>query len=430
MRFSPFLILVGLFLYIQGCASRQPIIVPVIEKPLLSSEIKGVIPGVEVLEKDDFSILHGKRVGLVTNATGVNRKLLSTVDIFFEAEQVNLVALYGPEHGVRGTETAGAKVGFYNDQKTGLPVFSLYGDNRKPTPSMLENIDILVYDIQDVGCRSYTYISTMGLCMEACGESEIPFVVLDRPNPLGGNRVEGNIVEDGYFSFVSQFPIPYVYGLTPGELAHFLNDERLLSNGIQCDLTIISMENWMRNMTFEMTGLEWVPTSPHIPHKSSPFYYVSSGVMGELGIISEGVGYTAPFQFIGAPWVNQDTLATELNLLELEGVLFRPVVYKPYYGRDAGKYVHGVQVHMIDPQAVNLLSLQFYYLETLIRLYPEKNPFEMAQENRLKMFDKVMGTSKVRELFTRNYSVKDIDSFFSKDIQSFKEESKKYYLYK
>lgn len=421
MRFLLFLTMVMSFLFIQGCTSLRSIIL---------SEKNNVIPGIEVLEKDHFSPLQGKRVGLVTNATGVNRKLVSTVDIFFEEEQVNLVALFGPEHGVRGAETAGAKIESYIDPITGLPVYSLYGKHRKPTPSMLKNIDILVYDIQDVGCRSYTYIGTMGLCMEACGENGIPFMVLDRPNPLGGLRVEGNSVKDGYFSFVSQFPIPYVYGLTPGELANYFNGEKLLSNGIQCDLTVIPMENWKRNMTFEMTGLEWVPSSPHIPHKYSPFYYVSSGVMGELGIISEGVGYTAPFQFIGAPWVNQDTLADELNKIGLNGVLFRPVVYKPFYGRDIGNTIHGVQIHLTDPEALNLLLLQFYYLETLIRLYPEKNPFEMAHESRLNMFDKVMGSGKVREIFSQSWSAENVGKYFSRDEVTFRKKSRMYYLYR
>lgn len=417
---SPFLIVIVSFLYIQGCAGFRSIITP---------KTNNVVPGIEVLENDNFSLLRGKRVGLVTNATGVNRKLVSTVDIFFKDERVNLVALFGPEHGVRGTETAGKKIEFHTDPKTGLTVYSLYGKDRKPTSAMLNNIDILVYDIQDVGCRSYTFVSTMGLCMEACGENGTEFMVLDRPNPLGGYRIEGSIVESKYISFVSQFPIPYVYGLTPGELARFLNEERLLSNGIQCNLTIVPMKNWKRYMTFEMTGLEWVPTSPHIPHKFSPFYYVSSGVMGELGIISEGVGYTAPFQFIGAPWVNQDTLATELNKIGMDGVRFRPAVYKPYYGRDAGNTIHGVQVHIMKPQKLNLLLLQFYYLETLIRLYPDNNPFEMADEARLDMFDKVMGSGKVREVFSKSWSAEDVDEYFLRDQKTFRKKSKLYYIY-
>ncbi len=414
-----------LAIILTGCATT----VPVETREVISEKPARVVTGVELLKQRDFFVLQGKRVGLVTNATGVDWNLHSTVDLLFEADNVNLVALYGPEHGVRGAQTAGEHVDFYTDEHTGLPVYSLYGKTRKPTPEMLADVDVLVYDIQGIGCRSYTFISTLGVCMEACAENGVEFVVLDRPNPLGGNRVEGNLVEDGYYSFVSQFPVPYVFGLTVGEFARMLNGEKMLQNGIQCDLTVIPMENWRRGMTYEDTGLEWVPTSPHIPHKYSPLYYVSTGVMGELGVISEGVGYTAPFQLIGAEWVDADVVAAELNALALPGIIFRPVVYKPYYGRDTGTYLGGVQIHIIDPSEVNLLSLQYRYLEALIKLYPDKNPFMLAKDNRLRMFDKVAGTNKIRELFNQNYRYSDIEDFLNKDVDSFRKMTKKYYLY-
>ncbi len=416
---------VVLAIFLSGCAAIAPVGTGV----KITEEPARVVTGVEQLKRQDFTMLVGKRVGLVTNATGVDWNLRSTVDLLYEANNVNLVALYGPEHGVRGAQTAGEHVTFYTDERTGLPVYSLYGKTRKPTPEMLQDVDVLVYDIQGIGCRSYTFISTLGVCMEACAENSVEFMVLDRPNPLGGNRIEGNLVETGYFSFVSQFPVPYVYGLTVGEFARMLNGEMMLEDGIQCDLAVIPMKNWRRTMTYENTGLEWVPTSPHIPHKYSPLHYVSSGVMGELGVISEGVGYTAPFQLIGAEWVDPDAIAAELNALALPGIIFRPVVYKPYYGRDMGTYLGGVQVHIIDPAEVNLLSLQYRYLEALIKLYPDKNPFELAKQNRLRMFDKVAGTNKVRELFNQNYRYSDIEDFLNKDVESFRERVKKYYLY-
>jgi len=415
-----------LLIIITGCATTVPITTGV----MISEEPARVVTGIELLKQQDFGLLEGKRVGLVTNATGVDWNLKSTVDLLYEAPNVNLVALYGPEHGVRGAQTAGEHVGFYTDERTGLPVFSLYGNTRKPTPEMLKGIDVLVYDIQGIGCRSYTFISTLGVCMEACAENDVEVMVLDRPNPLNGNRVEGNLVEEGYFSFVSQFPVPYVYGLTVAEFARMLNGEKMLKDGIQCDLAVVPMKNWRRTMTYEDTGLEWVPTSPHIPHKYSPLYYVSTGVMGELGVVSEGVGYTAPFQLIGAEWVDADAIAAELNALLLPGIIFRPVVYKPYYGRDMGTYLGGVQIHIIDPAEVNLLSLQFRYLEALIKLYPEQNPFNLAKDNRLRMFDKVTGSKKVRELFTENYRYADVEDYLNKDVTSFRERTKKYYLYK
>jgi len=246
--------------------------------------------GLEVLISRDFDILKGKKVGLITNQTGVDSKFRSTVDIFNETPEVTLVALYGPEHGVRGNYSAGEYVGFYKDEKTGVPVYSLYGKTRKPTAVMLRDVDVLVYDIQDIGCRSYTYISTMGYAMEAAAENNIEFVVLDRPNPLGGIKIEGPLVEEGYFSMVSAFPVPYVYGLTCGELANLINNENYLKADKKCNLKVVPMNGWKRKMKFRDTGLEWVPSSPHVPHASTAQYYVATGIMGELQVVSEGVG--------------------------------------------------------------------------------------------------------------------------------------------
>ena len=388
-----------------------------------------VVTGVEVLKESAFKILEGKKVGLITNPTGVDSKLKSTIDILYEAKNIKLAALYGPEHGVRGDYAAGDLVETYVDPQTNLPVYSLYGKTRKPTAEMLKGIDVLVYDIQDIGCRSYTYISTMGLAMEAAAENNIEFVVLDRPNPLGGNKIEGNVVEDGYYSFVSQFKIPYVYGLTCGELAKMLNEERMLKDGKNCKLTVIPMKNWKREMLFKDTGLEWVLTSPHVPHEYSPQYYVSTGIMGELGIVSEGVGYTLPFQVFAADWINANVLAEKMNSLNLDGVIFRPITIKPYYGGDVNKELHGVQIHIQNSTLVNLMSLQFLFMQINNELYPEYNPFKMADESAFKMFDKVMGTSKIREQFVKRMKYDDIKDYLEKDVEKFKDISKKYYIY-
>lgn len=388
-----------------------------------------VITGIENLKESNFKILEGKKVGLITNPTGVDFKLKSTIDILYEAKNVNLVALFGPEHGVRGDYAAGDKIETYIDSQTNLPVYSLYGNTRKPTTEMLKGIDVLVYDIQDIGCRSYTYISTMGLAMESAAENNIEFVVLDRPNPLGGLKVEGNLVEDGYYSFVSQFKIPYVYGLTCGELAKMLNEERMLNGGKKCRLIVVPMKNWKREMLFKETGLEWVLTSPHVPHEYSPQYYVSTGVMGELGIVSEGIGYTLPFQVFAAEWINANVLAEKMNSLNLDGVIFRPITIKPYYGGDVNKELHGVQIHILNSNKVNLMSLQFLFMQINNELYPDHNPFKMAERAALNMFDKVTGTSKIRELFVKRMKYDDIKDYLEKDIEKFKDVSKKYYIY-
>ena len=397
--------------------------------PFSFSQTPKVETGIEVLRENNFDVLAGKRVGLITNATGVDSKLNSTIDILYNAKNVKLAALYGPEHGVRGDFSGGDTVKNYIDKETGIPVYSLYGKTRKPTPDMLKDIDVLVYDIQDIGCRSYTFISTMGKAMEAAAENNIPFIVLDRPNPLGGNKVEGNIVEDGFQTFVSQYKIPYIYGLTCGELAELLNNEGMLKDGEKCSLTVIPMKGWTRNMSFEETELPWVLTSPHIPHFDTPEYYAASGIMGELGTLSEGVGYTLPFEIFAADWINADSLAKEMNALELEGVIFRPINLKPYYGRDKGKELHGVQIHLTDFRKVNLTSLQFLFMQVQFEMFPAKNPFTMASKERIDFFDNVCGTSKVRELFSKNMKFDDVKDFLNKDVESFKTLSRKYYLY-
>ena len=311
--------------------------------------------GIEVLKSQNFRCLEGKRVGLITNPTGVDNELRSTIDILHEAPNVNLVALYGPEHGVRGDVHAGDHVSDQRDPATGLPVYSLYGKTRKATPEMLKDVDVLVYDIQDIGCRSFTYISTLGLAMEAAAENGKELIVLDRPNPLGGLKVEGNLTEDDCISFVSQFKIPYVYGLTCGELALMLNGERMLTGGVQCNLTVIKMKGWKRRMDYTATGLQWIPSSPHIPHPHSAFFYPVSGILGELGYMSIGVGYTIPFQMFAAPWAEADKLADALNALHVPGVIFRPIYLKPRTGtataRRTGAH-HRLRPRAAQPPAI------------------------------------------------------------------------------
>jgi uncharacterized protein YbbC (DUF1343 family) len=385
--------------------------------------------GIDVLSHDNFALLKEKKVGLITNPTGVNRHLKSSIDILHDSPHVNLTALYGHEHGVRGDYAAGDYVDFFTDPKTGIPVYSLYGKNKKPTSEMLKGIDILVYDIQDIGSRSYTYISTLGLAMEAAAENNLPFVVLDRPNPLGGIKMEGLITEPDFISFVSQFPIPYIHGFTVGELAAFLNEEKLLKNGIQCELTVITMKGWERSMNFEDTQLPWVPSSPHIPHSHSSCYYPVSGILGELYVFNIGVGYTLPFQLFATEWIDADSLASNLNALHLPGFIFRPVHFKPYYSVSKGQMVNGVQVHITDYDRAPLSLIQFYVLQECHQLWPDKNVFELCDPSRLNMFDKVCGSDKIRTIFTKNWQVKDIEKMWFKDIKTYRKRAEKYFLY-
>lgn len=393
-----------------------------------------VKPGIEVLREGDFKELQGKRVGLVTNPSGVDRYLNSTVDILFNAPGVELVALYGPEHGVRGDVYAGDKVSDTKDEATGLPVYSLYGATRKPTPQMLEGIDVMVYDIQDVGARSYTFISTLGLVMEACAAKGIEVMVLDRPNPLGGNKIEGCYVEQPFNSFVSQYKIPYVYGLTVGELAHMINEEGLnrgqLGNQepVKCKLTVIPMHGWERDMLYEDTGLPWVLPSPNIPHKDTPLYYSASGICGELyGFMDIGVGYTLPFQVFGALWLDPDKLKARLESYDLPGVSFRTIWYKPIAGSRKGQLVKGLQFFFTDYEEARITETQFYVMQAVAELYPDKKAFEIISGYGL--FDKVCGTDFIRKQFSKTYKVDDIKEYWRKDEESFRQLSKKYYIY-
>ena len=425
--FSRFTFLILFLFLLSYCSAQNKQNLKVIHEANFTTKIK---LGIDVLRDNNFNILAGKRVGLITNPTGVDNKLKSTIDILYNAENVNLVALFGPEHGVRGDTDAGKYIATYTDKKTNLPVYSLYGKTRKPTKEMLKGIDILVYDIQDIGCRSYTFISSMGLAMEAASENGIDFVVLDRPNPLGGEKIEGNIVEPEYFSFISQFPIPYVYGLTCGELAKLLVKEKMIKTKNNFSPTVIPMQGWKRNMNFDQTGLEWIPTSPHIPHTFSAYFYPMTGVVGELrNLISIGVGYTLPFQIVGTKWINSFDLADMLNSTKIPGLYFRPITYTPYYAFGKGEKLSGVQIYIRDYSKVNLTKTQFYILDAIRKLYPGKDLIKSATERDMKVLNKIIGSNKVFELFETNNNLKKVFEYLDKDVQSFRELSKKYYLY-
>ncbi len=299
---------------------------------------------------------------------------------------------------------------------------------------MLEGVDAIVYDIQDVGTRSYTFISTLGLVMEECAALDIEVIVLDRPNPLGGLKVEGPCVEDGLFSFVGQYRIPYIYGLTVGELATLINSEGLNRGQLgnqppsRCRLTVIPMEGWTRNMLYNDTGLPWVLPSPNIPTAESAINYPASGICGELyNYINIGIGYTLPFGVFGAEWIDADALKAELDSYGLPGVEFRTIAYKPFFGSNAGKLLHGVQFFFTDYMAATLTLTQFYVMQALTALYPDKNPFTTATGTGL--WDKVCGSSFIRDAFSSRCLVSDILDYWNKDITSFLDFSRPYRLY-
>ncbi len=327
--------------------------------------------GLEVLLESRLDLVKGKRVGLIVNPTGVDSRLRSGVDLLKAAAGVNLVALYGPEHGVRGDAQAGQYVPFYFDRRSGLPVFSLYGQSFKPDPGMLKNIDsymrafdtdasgagkvpesamikdvdTLIFDIQEVGTRVYTYVATMAYAMEAAAESGLEVIVLDRPNPLNGTAMEGPVLDyPELSSFVGLYPIPQRYGMTIGELALLFNGQFLKK---KASLTVIPMEGWRRSLWFDETGLPWVIPSPNMPTLDTAMVYPGQ-VLIEGTNISEGRGTTKPFELCGAPWIDGFELARRLNALGLEGVVFREAWFTPTFSKFAGELCGGVQVHVTD----------------------------------------------------------------------------------
>ena len=430
--------------------------------PLEVSSEPVVLLGVDVLIAEDFTPLRAEklaegsretlRVGLITNPTGVTRDLRSTIDVLHarsggaqeqagapavhgEPEQAGapavqsgaeLRSLFGPEHGVRGEAPAGEHVESTRDAATGLPVYSLYGKTRKPTADMLADLDALVFDIQDIGSRSYTYISTMAAAMEAAAEHGKRFVVLDRPNPLGGLRVEGRPLDLEYRSFVGYLPIPYVHGMTVGELARMINGEGWLPGGAKCDLTVVPLRGWRREMLWEDTGLRWIPTSPHVPRAESALFYAATGIMGELQVISEGVGYPLPFELAGAPEIEPRALAHELNRRGLAGVHFQPTYFQPYYTRLARQTCGGVQIRLTDPRRAALTPIQFHIMDAVRALYPELKLFSGRRDA---MFDKVCGTDQVRRMFAQGRPVDEILAFWSEGEERFREQRKPYLLY-
>ncbi|MES2462658.1 MAG: DUF1343 domain-containing protein, partial [Armatimonadota bacterium] len=355
--------------------------------------------GAEVLVRSGFKALQGLNVGLVTNPTGVLPDLTSTIEVLHRAPGVKLRALFGPEHGVRGDVPAGEKVSSSRDGLTGLPVFSLYGKTKVPTAAMLRGLDVLVLDLQDIGARSYTYVSTLGCVMDGASLHKIPVIVLDRPNPLGLNRVEGGPSRPGFTSFISRYPISYIHGMTLGELGRMINRQGWLTGGRTCDLTVIACENLTRNMVgWDAFGaLPWVPTSPHVPKPESALYYAATGIAGELSTVSIGIGYPLPFELAGAPDVGAAAMAREMARRNLPGVDYRAMSWEPYYAAYKGKLCGGVQIYLKDPSAVPLSRLNFEILDALRTLRPGRSFF--VGKEPIRMFDLSCGSDRVRKAF-------------------------------
>jgi uncharacterized protein YbbC (DUF1343 family) len=385
----------------------------------LGAEDPGVMPGLEVLLTEQRSLIEGKRIGLITNHTAVDRQMRHVIDLLSTVPDTRLTALFAPEHGIRGMVQAGGSVVDMIDERSGVPVYSIYGQIRRPTPEMLADVDVLIYDIQDVGVRFYTYITSMGECMEAAAEKGIPFIVLDRPNPLADVRVEGRMLDIARFkSFVGAYPVPIRYGWTLGELAGFVKDG--LSKDL--DLTVVRMRNYRRNLWYDETGLQWIAPSPNIPSPATAIVYPGMCLF-EGTNVSEGRGTTQPFEMIGAPWIDGHKLAEDLASLNLPGALFRPVSFTPTFSKYQGEPCEGIQVHVSDRQRFEAVRVALHILAAIKRNHPEH--FQWRERS----IDRLSGSDDVRGAIDRGTPVDEILASWRSGLSEFDAMRKRYMLY-
>ena len=384
--------------------------------------------GLEILLDSRLSLLDGSRVGLIVNPASINSRFEHAADLLHQHLQINLTALFGPQHGIRG-ETQDNMIEWqsFRDQRTALPAYSLYGETRKPTPEMLANLDVLVFDIQDVGTRVYTFVYTMALAMEAARECGKRFIVLDRPNPIGGLQIEGNLLEPDFQSFVGMFPIPMRHGMASGELALMFNREF----GIGCELEVVKMEGWRRSMFYEDTRLPWVMPSPNIPTVDTAVVYPGS-VMFEGTNISEGRGTTRPFEIIGAAYIEPDELIEELRKDNLPGVVFRPLHFQPTFHKFAVEICGGIQIHVIDRNAFKPVITGAAIISAIRRLYPDgfqwkQPPYEYVYDKL--PFDVINGSSRLRERIEAGRPVAEIEESWRDGLREFGERRETYLLY-
>ncbi len=407
--------LVAALLALSACpalAAAPPVTQPARSTPAFQT-------GIEVLLHDRLDLIRGKGIGLITNPTGVNDELVSDVDLLAHTPGVHLVALFGPEHGIRGAHQAGASVGSNRDPVTGVPVYSLYGKTREPTPAMLKGVDVLVFDIQAVGARFYTYLYTMADAMKAAVSAHIPIIVLDRPDPIGGIKVQGPVLDPKYASFVGKYQIALRYGMTIGELAELFNAQF----HIGANLTVVKMRGWTRSMYYDNTSLQFVMPSPNMPTETTALVYPGMGLV-EGTNVSEGRGTTRPFELTGAPWIDADKLARALNGKHLPGVRFRPVHFTPTFSKYKGKPCNGVQVHVMDRHTFNPVVVGLTVIETIHNLYPQQFAFKQSH------FDHLIGNDWVRQDIEKGVPVSQMQKRWQKGLLRFKKVRQKYLLYK
>lgn len=383
----------------------------------------GISLGVDTFFEENLAQkLKEKKVALAINHTSVNQKMESTLSLFAK-HKIPIVALFSPEHGVDGRGYAAENIA--HSQHEGIPIHSLHGKTRRPTEDMLSGLDVIVYDIQCTGARAYTYPTMLFYIMEEAASRGIQVIILDRPNPIGGNIVDGPMLDEKWRSYIGYINVPYCHGMTIGELARFFNSEY----NIQCKLQVVPMKGWDRSMNFRDTGLSWIPPSPHIPESDTPIFSLMTGIMGELQLVNIGVGYTLPFKIVGAPWIHGATFAEKLNSQKLPGVHFQPFYFRPFYGAYKGINCEGVLIQVTDAKIVRPLAVQYLILGLLKSLYP--NQFLEKMKNGAKdLFCKANGTDMIYEiLLNEKYPAWKLIEFQKEEREKFLETRKKYLMY-
>jgi uncharacterized protein YbbC (DUF1343 family) len=384
--------------------------------------------GDELLLEENIDLLKDKRVGVVTNHSAILPNNVHLVDSLL-ALGINITALFAPEHGIRGEFSDGSKISSSTDNKTGIPIFSLYGSTKKPTKEMLNNIDIILFDIQDIGARFYTYISTLYYLLQSAVENNLPVVVLDRPNPIGGLRVSGPVLDINYSSFIGIAPIPVLHGMTIGELAELYVNENFINTGSKPELIVIKMKGWKRNYFWEDINREWILTSPNIPKFETSLIYPGTCFI-EGTNISEGRGTDDPFLTLRAPFINSGELINNLKSLQIEGIEFSPASFTPVnikgkaiHSKYEGINCYGVKFMLTDKNKFNAVEFGVYLIYSLIKLYPDNFKFND------KYFDKLAGTDKLRKDLLAGKNPSSIIKSWENELEEFKSIRKQYLIY-
>ena len=388
-----------------------------------------LVPGCEASVKTGLDninsyrhLFEGKRVGIITNHTAYNSRGEYIIDVFRKMDNVEVAAFFSPEHGLYGVEEDGKRIGNITDPNYKIPVYSLYGKTLKPTREMLEDVDVLVFDIQDIGARFYTYIYTMSLAMEAGAECGKRFVVLDRPNPINGLQVKGNILKPQFASFVGLYPIPVRYGMTVGELARMFNEQGWLKDGVKADLVVIPMKEWRRSMWYDQTGLKFIKPSPNMVSLGAATVYPGLCLL-EGTNISEGRGTPQPFIQFGAPWIDSGRLTAELNRLNLPGIRFRPASFTPVSSKYKGQRCNGVRIIVTDRDLLESYFSGILIVNKIYQIYPNEFQWKVSH------FDRLCGSSDIREAITNKSSLEELRESWQAELKSFLQIRNKYLMY-